>query len=152
SHGSGIMASTSTTPRQGGTAALATLLAGIIVTNIDTAVVNVATPSIHDTLGASGAALQLIVSSYVMTYAMLLITGARLGGSYGYRRLYLLGLAAFTLASGLCGLAPSAPILIVARVAQGVGAALLVPQVLTGIQHNFEGAARSRAIGFYSAA
>jgi MFS family permease len=71
---------------------------------------------------------------------------------YGYRRLFVIGLAVFTVASLICGLAPNATALIVARVIQGTGAGLMVPQVLTGIQLNFAGAARSRATGFYSIA
>lgn len=131
---------------------LATLLMGLFIVNVDVAVVNVATPSIHEQLNASGSELQLVVSGYVLSYAMLLITGARLGGMYGYRRLFLIGLCVFTLASLACGLAPSALVLIVARVVQGIGAALLVPQVLVGIQLNFSGPARVRALGFYAVA
>lgn len=131
---------------------LAVLLMGLFIANVDVAVVNVATPSIRETLGASGSELQLIVSGYVLAYAMLVITGARLGAMYGYRRLFLSGLGVFTVASLVCGLAPGAVVLIVARVVQGIGAALMVPQVLTGIQLNFTGAARTRALGFYSVA
>jgi MFS family permease len=131
---------------------LATLLMGLFITNVDVAVVNVATPSIHERLNASGSALQFVVSGYVLSYAMLLITGARLGDIYGYRRLFLAGLSLFTLASLGCGLAPDAGALIAARVIQGTGAALMVPQVLIGIQLNFTGDARARALGFYSVA
>jgi MFS family permease len=135
-----------------GTGLLTVLLMGLFITNVDIAIVNVATPSIHEQLNASGSELQLVVSGYVLSYAMLLITGARLGAMYGYRRLFLIGLGVFTVASLGCGLAPNAAVLIVARVIQGVGAGLMVPQVLTGIQLNFAGAARARAIGFYSVA
>lgn len=135
-----------------GAGLLIVLLMGLFITNVDVAVVNVAMPSIHDRLGASGAALQFVISGYVLSYAMLLITGARLGDIYGYRRLFLSGLCLFTLASLGCGVAPDAAALIAARVVQGVGAALMVPQVLTGIQLNFLGEARARALGFYSVA
>jgi MFS family permease len=131
---------------------LPVLLMGLFVTNVDIAVVNVATPSIHESLHASASELQFVVSGYVLAYAMLLITGARLGGMYGYRRLFISGLGVFTLASLACGLAPSAIILILARVVQGVGAALMAPQVLTGIQQSFAGPSRIRAIGFYAVA
>ncbi len=131
---------------------LAVLLMGLFITNVDVAIVNVATPSIHEQLNANGSELQFVVSGYVLAYAMLLITGARLGAMYGYRRLFLIGLMVFTVASLGCGLAPDAIALIVARVIQGIGAGLMVPQVLTGIQLNFAGAARTRAIGFYSVA
>src|SRR5919202_6156450 len=113
---------------------LIVLLAGQSLANIDTAIVNVATPSIHADLGASGAQLQLVVSGYILAYAVLLITGARLGHLWGYRRMFVLGLGAFTLASLGCGIAPEAATLIVARCVQGASAALLVPQVLSGIQ------------------
>lgn len=77
---------------------LAVLLTGQFMANVDVAVVNVATPSIHAGLRASGGALQLVVSGYILAYAMLLITGARLGDLRGYRRVFLGGLSLFTLA------------------------------------------------------
>jgi MFS family permease len=125
---------------------------GLFITNVDVAIVNVAAPSIHEQLGANGSELQFVVSDYVLAYAMLLITGARLGAMYGYRRLFLVGLVVFSAASLGCGLAPNAIALIVARVIQGIGAGLMVPQVLTGIQLNFAGDSRTRAIGFYAVA
>jgi MFS family permease len=140
------------TDTRGGAGLLAVLLMGLFITNVDVAVVNVATSSIHEKLNASGSALQFVVSGYVLSYAMLLITGARLGDIYGYRRLFLAGLSLFTLASAGCGLAPDAAALIAARIVQGMGAALMVPQVLIGIQLNFTGDARIRALGYYSVA
>lgn len=140
-----------TTDGRRGTWLLAVLLSGLFITGVDIAVVNVATPSIRERLNASESELQLAVSGYVLSYAMLVITGARLGGMFGYRRLFTIGVGVFTLASLVCGLAPTAEVLIVARVVQGVGAALTVPQVLTGIQLNFTGDARTRALGFYAA-
>lgn len=131
---------------------LAVLLMGLFIANVDVAVVNVAAPSIRDRLGASGGELQWVVSGYLLSYAMLLMTAARLGAMYGYRRLFLAGLFVFTLASLACGLAQGVIVLILARIVQGIGAALMVPQVLTGIQLNFSGAARTRALGFYSVA
>jgi MFS family permease len=129
---------------------LAALLGAIFLGNVDVAVVNIATPSIHAHLQASGAALEFIVSGYTLAYGVLLITGARLGTIYGYRRVFLLGLCVFTLTSLACGLAPNAVILVFARILQGVGAALMISQVLTGIQLNFEGNARARAIGMFT--
>jgi MFS family permease len=120
--------------------------------NIDLAIVNVAAPSIHDTLGASGAQLQLVVSAYVIAYAMLLIVGARLGQMRGYGRMFVYGAGVFTLASLACGLAPDATLLIVARGVQGVGGAFMVAQVLSGIQLNYSGPERVRAIGAYAMA
>ena len=125
---------------------LAVLVAGQFMANVDIAIVNVATPSIHRDLHASGGALEFVVSGYVLAFAMLIITGARLGRIAGYRRAYLAGLAGFTLASLACSLAPGAGALIAARIAQGACAAVMVPQVLTGIQVSFEGRARARAL------
>ncbi len=130
-------------------AILTVLLAGQCLANIDTAIVNVATPSIQANLHASGAELQLVVSVYMLAYAVLLITGARFGHLRGYRTLFLRGVTIFTLASLACGLAPDPAMLILARVVQGVGAALLVPQILSGIQLNFTGDARKRALGLF---
>jgi MFS family permease len=129
---------------------LAALLGGIFLANVDVAVVNIATPSIQTHLHASGAELELIVSGYALAYGVLLITSARLGDLRGYGQMFLLGLAIFTLASLACGLAPSAVFLVLARIIQGVGAALMVSQALTGIQLNFEGDARVRALGVYT--
>ena len=126
------------------------ILAGQFMANVDTAIINVATPSIGATLGASGAALQLTVSVYVLATAMLLISAARLGTLYGYRRLFLSGLVTFTLASFACGIAPGVLALIAARIVQGIGAALMVAQVISGIQRTLTGAARTRAIGAYT--
>lgn len=129
---------------------LVALLGGVFMGNVDVAIVNVAIPSIHANLHASGGVLELIVSGYTLAYAMLMITSARLGDMRGYRRVFLLGLGLFTPTSLACGLAPNALILVVARIIQGVGAALMISQVLTGIQLNFEGAARGRALGLYT--
>nr|WSZ98943.1 MFS transporter [Streptomyces sp. NBC_00857] len=130
---------------------LASLLGGMFLGNVDIAVVNVAIPSIRDRLHASSGELELIVSGYTLAYAMLLITGARLGEIRGRRRTYIAGLTVFTLSSLACGLAPNGVTLVAARVIQGGGAALMVSQVLTGIQVNFDGAARRRALGAYTA-
>jgi MFS family permease len=118
--------------------------------NVDIAVVNVAIPSIRGHLHTSGGTAALIVAGYTLTYATMLITGARLGEVRGRRRTYLVGLAVFTLFSLACGLAPNATTLVFARILQGIGAALMVPQVLTGIQCTFEGAALRRALGAYT--
>jgi MFS family permease len=126
------------------------ILAGQFVANVDTAIINVATPSIGETLHASGAELQLTVSVYILATAMLLVTAARLGALYGYRRTFLMGLTTFTLASLACGLAPNVLSLIVARIVQGAGAALMVAQVISGIQRTLTGDARTRAIGAYT--
>jgi MFS family permease len=125
---------------------LAVLLGGQFMALLDAFVVNVAMPSIGAGLHASGAALQLVVGGYSAAYAMLLITGARMGELYGRRRMYLLGVAVFTAASLACGLAPDSGVLILARCVQGAAAAVLVPQVLSVIQMRFTGAARATAL------
>jgi EmrB/QacA subfamily drug resistance transporter len=129
---------------------LAALLGAIFLGNVDVAVVNIAIPSIHAHLQASGAALELIVSGYTLAFGVFLITSAKLGNLYGYRRMFLLGLVVFTLTSLACGLAPNTVILVFGRILQGVGAALMTSQVLTGIRLNFEGKARVRAIGLFT--
>lgn len=131
---------------------LAVLLAAQFMNNIDIAVANVASPAIHRSLGASGVQLQFIVSGYVMAYAVLLVTGARLGDMRGYRRVFTVGLAVFVVASLACGLAPDANLLIASRLVEGAGAALMVPQVLTGIQLHFTGPSRGRALAYYAVA
>ena len=124
---------------------LAVLLIGQFMANVDTAIVNVAGPAIRHGLRASGGALEVVISGYTLAYAVLLVTGARLGDTRGYRRMFLTGLGGFTFASLACGLAPEEYTLILARVAQGSSAALMVPQVLSGIHVHFAGPARARA-------
>ncbi|WP_241999115.1 MULTISPECIES: MFS transporter [Kribbella] len=141
-----------TRPATGRTAILAILLTGQFMANVDTAVANTAAPSIGETLGASEGQVALVVSGYVVAFAVLLITGARLGSSLGYRRVFLLGLQVFTAASLVCGIAPEVYSLTVARFVQGAGAALMVPQVLSGIQLHFAGRERVKALGFFSIA
>ena len=130
---------------------LAVLLLGQFMCVIDVLVVNAAMPSIAASLHASGASLQLVVGGYTIAYAMLLITGARLGDRYGRRRTYLAGVIVFTTASLACALAPDSQALIAFRLVQGVGAAILVPQVFSIIQLNFTGPARARALSAYAA-
>ena len=130
---------------------LAIVLAGQFMAVLDASVVNVAAPSIHAGLHASGAALQLVIAGYTIAYAVLLVTGARLGDLLGHRRMFLAGLALFTLASLGCGLAASSGLLIALRFIQGTGAAMMIPQVLSLIQRTFSGASRARAMSAYAA-
>src|SRR5581483_10624841 len=130
-------------------AMLAVLLSAIFVGQFDFFVVNVAAPSLGRDLHASPVALELVVGGYAFAYASGMITGGRLGDLYGYRRLFVAGMAAFTAASLLCGLAGSPAQLVAARLLQGLAAALMVPQVLAVITATFTGRARSRAIGWY---
>jgi MFS family permease len=111
----------------------------------------VALPSISTGLHAGPSDLEWIVTGYGLTYGVALVTGARLGDRFGRRRLFLVGAAAFTAASALCGVAPTPGTLIVARVAQGLAAAALTPQVLATISTVFEGKTRARAIDAFAA-
>jgi MFS family permease len=131
--------------------ALAIVLTGQIMAVLDVNIVNVAVPAMHATLGASGAGLQLIVAGYTIAYAVLLVTGARLGDIFGHRRVYLGGVALFTLASLGCGLAPSSGMLIGLRFVQGAGAAVMIPQVLSLIQRTYTAPGpRARAMSLYA--
>ncbi|MFG2497008.1 MFS transporter [Streptomyces sp. NPDC048441] len=130
---------------------LAVVIAAQFMALLDAFIVNVAAPTIRTELGASGAGLQLVIAGYTIAYAVLLITGARLGERLGHRRVYLVGLAVFTAASLACGLSQGTGELIAFRLLQGAGSALLIPQVLSLIQRNFTGEARTKALGAYSA-
>jgi MFS family permease len=114
--------------------ALTVLIAGGFLPPVDFFIVNVTLPSIHLSLGATPAELQLVIGVYAAGYAVFMITGGRLGDLYGRRRLFLLGMAGFTVTNMLCGLAATPLQLLLARAAQGVSAALLVPQVLGAIR------------------
>src|SRR5438094_645232 len=124
-------------------ATLAIVLTGQFMALLDASVVNVAAPSIHASLHASGAGLQLVIAGYVITYAVLLVTGARLGDIVGHRTMFLFGVALFTLASLGCGLAGSTGLLVALRFVQGVGAAAMIPQVLSLIQRSWPCSAAS---------
>jgi MFS family permease len=139
--------------RQAGTRwlMLIVLLAGQFMALLDVTIVNVAMPTIGRSLHASGAELQLVVAGYTVSYAMLLITGARLGDLAGRRRMFLIGVGVFTAASLTCGLAPDIGVLIGARFVQGAGAAAMMPQIMSVIQVRFTGAARARALSAYTA-
>jgi MFS family permease len=129
---------------------LVILLAGQAMASMDASILAIAAPSLRVDLHASGAQLQLIVAMYTIVFATLVVTGARLGDVLGPRRAFLLGLAAFALASLAGGLAPTPATLILARALQGAAAALMTPQVLSIIQLQFEGERRARALGAYS--
>ena len=126
-------------------ALLAVLLTGNFVTILDLFIVNVALADMGRALAANEVQLQLVVVAYALAYGLSLINGARLGDLYGRARLFLIGMTLFTLASGLCGLAATPWQLIAARALQGLGAGLLMPQVLASLRVLFDGAARQRA-------
>jgi MFS family permease len=130
---------------------LVVLLAGQFMALLDVTIVNVALPTIGRSLHASGVELQLVVAGYIVSYATLLVTGARLGDLAGRRRMFLFGVCLFTLASLACGLAPDIGVLIAARFVQGAGAAAMMPQIMSIIQLRFSGAARARALSAYTA-
>ncbi len=130
---------------------LALLLTGQFMAILDVSIVNVAAPTLRADLHASGAGLQMVIAGYTISYAVLLISGARLGDRFGHGRMFRAGLAGFTAASLLCGLAPTTSVLVTFRLVQGVGAALMMPQVMSLIQRTFAGAARARALSLYSA-
>ncbi|MFI6044425.1 MFS transporter [Nocardia sp. NPDC051321] len=131
--------------------ALAVVLTGELMSILDDAVVMTAMPTIQRSLGAGPAALQWLTAGYVLTFALGLITGGRLGDLYGRRKTFLLGTVGFTLASLLCGIAAGPGMLIAARVLQGGAAAVMIPQVLATLHVTFAGENRSRAFGLYGA-
>jgi EmrB/QacA subfamily drug resistance transporter len=114
------------------------LLAGAFLPPADFFIVNVSLSSIHATLHASAAQVELVISGYAAGYAVFLVTGGRLGDLYGRRRMFLWGMAGFTLTNALCGLAPSAAVLVAARAVQGISASLLLPQVLGAMPTLFD--------------
>ncbi|HXW47572.1 MAG TPA: MFS transporter [Streptosporangiaceae bacterium] len=130
---------------------LTVILVGVLLPMVDFFIVNVALPTIDSDLRASQPLLELVVSGYATAYALLLVLGGRLGDSIGRKRLFLIGMAAFTLTSLACGLAPDAVALVAGRIAQGASAALMVPQVLATIQSTTTGQHRARALGRYGA-
>jgi MFS transporter, DHA2 family, methylenomycin A resistance protein len=122
-----------------------------VIVILDTSIVNVALKPIATSLGIEIAGLQWMVNAYTLTFASLLLTGGMLGDRLGARTVYGAGLAAFTLASALCGLAPTLASLIAARMLQGLGAALLVPCSLTLINNAYEDPQqRSGAFGVWA--
>ena len=131
--------------------ALLTVLLGVLLPIVDFFIVNVALPTMAGDLNASSATLELVVSGYATTYAVFLVIGGRIGDAAGRRRVFIAGIAAFTLASLLCGLAPSAGWLVAARILQGAAASLVVPQVLATIQATGDAMSRARALGWYGA-
>ena len=127
-----------------------TLVVGFM-TLLDVSIVSVALPSLQSDLGASPATVQWVVSGYALSFGIALVPAGRLGDAYGRRRLFLVGLVAFVLCSAAAGAAPTAELLIAARLAQGVAAGCLAPQNSALIQQLFRGAERGRAFGFFGA-
>jgi EmrB/QacA subfamily drug resistance transporter len=130
-------------------APLAVILCGTFVVVLDFFIVNVALPSIQRDLTASPSAIEWVVAGYALTSASLLVTGGRLGDHYGRRKAFSAGLAIFTVTSALCAVAPGAGFLVAARLAQGVGAAVMAPNVLSILGTSYLGEARVKAISIY---
>ena len=130
--------------------ALVVLCLGVLMIVLDTTIVNVALPSIRTDLGFSETSLVWVVNAYMLTFGGFLLLGGRLGDLYGQRRVFLAGLALFTLASLVCGLAHSQAMLVIARAVQGVGGAVVSAVALSLIMNLFpEPADRARAMGVY---
>lgn len=127
-----------------------TTVLGSSMALLDSTVVNVALPHIGDDLHTDLGALQWIVNAYTVTLAGLILLGGSLGDRYGRRNVFVLGVIWFALGSLLCGVAPSAGVLITARALQGIGGALLTPGSLAIIQASFHPDDRSRAVGMWS--
>jgi MFS family permease len=128
---------------------LAIVVSAQFMFGVDAFIVNVAIPTIAVELRASPAQIEAVIAIYLIAYATLVITGGRLGDIYGTRNIFLAGVLGFTLTSLWCGLARSGPELILARLAQGATAALMVPQVLATLHLLFFDEARGRAFGIY---
>ncbi|SDR79495.1 drug resistance transporter, EmrB/QacA subfamily [Nocardioides scoriae] len=118
---------------------------------LDVSIVNVALPSIRTGLDADDSDLQWVVAGYSLAFGMALVPAGRLGDARSRRTVFMWGVALFTLASAACGAAPSALLLSVARVVQGVGGGLITPQVSGFIQNLFKGPERGRAFGLFGA-
>ena len=130
-------------------AALVVMLLAAFMNLLDVSIVNIAIPPIQRGLHASYADVQWTLAGYALAYALVLITGGRLGDAYGRKRLFLTGVVGFTVMSALCGAAQSAGMLIASRVAQGAMGALMIPQVLSVIQVTFPAAERIKALAAF---
>ncbi|MDH6110592.1 EmrB/QacA subfamily drug resistance transporter [Kitasatospora sp. MAP12-15] len=131
---------------------LPVVLAPTFMVTLDMFIVNVAIPSIQAKLHAGSGAIQFVVAGISLAVAAVLVMAGRLGDIYGRRRMFTVGLALFTAASALCGVAPNVGELIVGRVAQGISAGMMMPQVLAILSVAFTGANRLKAFNAYGIA
>ena len=130
--------------------ALMVLCLGVLMIVLDTTIVNVALPSIRTDLNFSESSLVWVVNAYMLTFGGFLLLGGRLGDLFGHRKLFLLGITLFTLASAACGMANSQTLLIAARAVQGLGGAVVSAVALSLIMNLFtEPAERAKAMGVY---
>ncbi|WP_067068336.1 MFS transporter [Carbonactinospora thermoautotrophica] len=146
----GVRAGTGADPRRW--LGLVVMIAGAAMDLIDVGIVTVAIPSIQRDIGAGGAAAEWIVAGYALAFGVLLVTGGRLGDTFGYRRMYLLGITGFVAASLCCGLAPDPWLLVIARFAQGASAAVMTPQILSMVRVHFPAEERAKAYALFSSA
>jgi DHA2 family methylenomycin A resistance protein-like MFS transporter len=131
---------------------LLAICSGYFMVILDTTVVNVALPQLSHSMHASTSGLQWVVDAYSLTFAALLLTGGTISDSRGAKRAFVVGIAVFSVCSLACGLAPDIGVLVAARAAQGIGAALSVPASLALIQATYsDRAARRRALGAWGA-
>src|SRR5947209_907458 len=142
------MQSTTTVTRRGWTLAIVSI--GLFMMVLDNLVVNVALPSIRQDLGASIQTLEWAVNAYILAYAVLLLTGSALGDRLGRKRMFMAGIAVFTVGSAAAALSPSIDFLVAARATEGVGAAIVTPLTLTLLAEAFPPAQRGLALGVWS--
>ncbi|MFI6059829.1 MFS transporter [Streptomyces sp. NPDC051286] len=131
--------------------ALAIVMTAAFMDLVDVTIVNIAIPSIQRDTGASFSSIQWITAGYALAFAAGLITGGRLGDIYGRKRLFLIGIGGFTLASALCGFAANPEMLVASRILQGGTAALMVPQVLSIVHATFPAHERGKVFGLFGA-
>src|SRR3954453_23155647 len=129
---------------------LAIVSIALFMTTLDNLVVSTALPSIRNSLGASIESLEWTVNAYTLSFAVLLLTGAALGDRFGRRRVFIVGIAAFTASSAAAALAPSTAALVAARALQGAGAALVLPLTLTLLSEAVDESKRGLALGIWS--
>ena len=131
-----------------------TLVACVLASSlsfVEGSVLSVALPAIRASYGAGGQQVQWVVNAYLLPLSALLLLGGALGDHFGRRRLLVYGTSLFALTSLICALAPSLPLLLAARAAQGIGAALLLPNSLALLNAAFQGEKRGRAVGIWAA-
>jgi EmrB/QacA subfamily drug resistance transporter len=133
------------------TIALIVVAFAFVMDLLDNTIVNVAIPTIQSNLGASYATIQWLIAGYALSFALLLITGGRMGDVFGYKKIFMVGVAGFTLASLLCGFAVNPGMLVAARLFQGSMAALMVPQVVSLMQVMYKPAERGAINGLFGA-
>ncbi|MEV1078382.1 MFS transporter [Streptomyces sp. NPDC050211] len=131
--------------------ALAIVMTAAFMDLVDVTIVNIAIPSIRQEAGASWSQIQWITAGYALAFAAGLITGGRLGDIHGRKRVFLVGIGGFTLASALCGFAANPEMLVAARILQGAMAALMVPQVLSIVHATFPAHERGKVFGLFGA-